>query len=55
MDKKQLPAIFKICPIEYITAYIATSKSENMKTNENINDSTNPITEHVKKPIILVL
>ena len=55
VDKKQLPAMFNICPIEYVTAYAAILNSENMNTKVIISDSTHPVIEHAKKPIILVL
>jgi hypothetical protein len=55
VDKKQLPAILRICPKEYTTANTATSNSEKTKTSETINDMMLPIAAQAIHPIILVL
>ena len=55
VDKKQLPAMLIICPIEYRMAYATTSNAENANTKETISESTMPTIEHTSHPIILVL
>ena len=55
VERKQLPAMFSTWPREYSMAYVAMLNYEKMNTNVIINDSTQPVMEHAKNPIIRVL
>jgi len=55
VDRKQLPAMFRIWPMEYRMAKAATSKLENTNTKDTMKDSTLPVIEQASHPISLVL
>ena len=55
VDKKQVPVMLMICPIEYRIAKATTSNAEKANTRETISERTIPTIEHASQPIILVL
>lgn len=55
VDKKQLPAMFRIWPKEYNKANATTSKEDNTNTKEIIIDNNQPVIEQANQPVILVL